>query len=79
MAREKKYRSTLRGGQLLTPGDVIQLMDQGSPVKCRVLSCLVSEGGACLASLEILEGERKGERIQATLRASEEKPREADE
>ena len=58
VAREKKYRSTVRGGQLLAPGDVIQVMDQGSPVKCRVLSCLAVEGGGCLAGLEILEGKR---------------------
>ena len=74
MAREKKYRSTVRGGQLLAPGDVIQVMDQGSRVKCRVLSCLAVEGGGCLAGLEILEGKRKGERIQTTLRAAEEQP-----
>jgi hypothetical protein len=74
VAKEKKYKSTLRGGQLLAPGDVIQVMDQGSPVKCRLLSCLAGEGGAFLASLEILEGDRKGERIQTTLRASEKQP-----
>ena len=74
MAREKKYRSTVRGGQLLAPGDVIQVMVQGSLVKCRVLSCLAVEGGGCLAGLEILGGERKGERIQTTLRAAEEQP-----
>ncbi len=73
MAREKKYKSTLRAGQLLASGDVIQVMDQGSPVRCRVLSCLAVEGGGCLAGLEILEGKRKGERIQTTLRTSEER------
>ncbi len=78
MAREKKPKSTLSGGQLLAPGDVIQVMDKGSPVKCRVLSCLAAEGGGCLAGLEILEGDRKGERIQTTLRASEEHQRDAD-
>ncbi len=61
MAKEKKYKSSLRGEQLLAPGDVIQVMDQGSLVKCRgSLSCLAVEGGGCLAGLEILEGERKG-------------------
>ncbi len=74
MAKEKKYKSSLRGEQLLAPGDVIQVMDRGSHVKCRVLSCLALEGGGCLASLEILEGERKGERIQATLRTGKEQP-----
>ncbi|MGB6066751.1 MAG: hypothetical protein WBG50_18255 [Desulfomonilaceae bacterium] len=74
MAKEKKYKSSLRGEQLLAPGDVIQVMDQGSLVKCRVLSCLAVEGGGCLAGLEILEGERKGERMQATLRTGKERP-----
>jgi hypothetical protein len=74
VAREKKYKSSLRGGQLLAPGDVIQVMDQGSLVKCRVLSCLALETGACLASLEILEGDRKGERLQTTLRARNGEP-----
>jgi hypothetical protein len=74
VAKEKKYKSSLRGGQLLAAGDVIQVMDQGSLVKCRVLSCLATEGGACLASLEILEGDRKGERLQTTLRARNEEP-----
>jgi len=78
MAKEKKYKSTLRGGQLLAPGDVIQVMDQGSLVKCRVLSCLAAEGGGCLAGLEILEGSRKGERIQATLTAREDQPLDTD-
>lgn len=78
MAREKKYKSSLRGAQLLAPGDVIQVMDQGSPVKCRVLSCLAVEGGGCLAGLEILDGKRKGERIQTTIRASEERQGDAD-
>jgi hypothetical protein len=79
MAREKKYRSTVRGGQLLAPGDIIQVMDEGTLVKCRVLSCLAVEGGGCLAGLEILEGKRKGERIQTTLRAAEEQPSDVDD
>lgn len=78
MAREKKQKSTLSGGQLLAPGDVIQVMDRGSLVKCRVLSCLALDTGASLVNLEILEGERKGERIQAKLRASQERPTDAD-
>lgn len=68
----------MSGGQLIASGDVIRVMDQGSVVECRVLSCLATEDGACLASLEILSGERKGEKISATLRASDEpagKPR----
>ncbi len=66
----------MSGGQLIASGDVIKVKDQGSLVQCRVLSCLATEDGACLANLEILEGERKGEKISATLRAKEETHRE---
>ena len=62
----------MSGGQLIASGDIIKVMDQGSVVQCRVLSCLATEDGGCLAGLEILEGERKGEKISATLRAGEE-------
>jgi hypothetical protein len=68
MPRKKKAEITMRGSQLLAAGDIIQVMDEGTPVKCRVLSCLGTDDGACLASLEILEGERKGDRIRTTLR-----------
>jgi hypothetical protein len=71
MARKKKAEITMRGGQLLAAGEIIQVMDQGAPIKCRVLSCLGTDDGACLASLEILEGERKGDRVRTTLRAGE--------
>lgn len=74
MARKKEWTKTMRGTQLLAPGDVIQLMDQGTVLKCRVLSCLASEEGGCLASVEIIEGERKGEKIRATLKAAEGAP-----
>jgi hypothetical protein len=70
MPRKKKAVITMSGGQLLAAGDIIRVMDGGTPVECRVLSCLGSDDGACLASLEILEGERKGDRIQTTLRAA---------
>ena len=72
MARKKEWTKTMRGTQLLAPGDVIQLMDQGTVLKCRVLSCLAAEDGGCLASVEIIEGARKGEKIRATLRAGSE-------
>lgn len=72
MARRKEPGICMSGGQLIASGDVIRMMDQGSLVRCRVLSCLATEGGACLASLEILEGDRKGQKISATLRAGEE-------
>jgi hypothetical protein len=79
MAREKKYRSTVRGAQLLAPGDIIQVMDEGTLVKCRVLSCLAVESGSCLAGLEMLEGKRKGERIQMKLRVGVEQPSDIDD
>ncbi len=72
MARNKELGICMSGGQLIASGDIIRVMDKGSVVKCRVLSCLASEDRACLASLEILEGERKGEKITSTLRAGEE-------
>ena len=67
MARNKKREFTLRGGQLLARGDIIQVMDQNAAVKCRVLSCLGTEDGGCLASLEVIEGERTGERFDSKL------------
>lgn len=76
MPRKKDWTKTMEGGQLLAQGDVIQVMDKGVPVKCRVLSCVALEDGACLAGLEILEGERKGERISTKLRACEREPEE---
>jgi len=69
MAREKDWTKTMRGRQLMSPGDVIDVVDQEGPVKCRVLSCLALEDGSCLASLEILEGDRKGQRVEKKLKA----------
>lgn len=74
MPPKKKEKLTLRGGQLLARGDIIKISDQGSLVKCRVLSCLTADQESCHATLEILEGDRKGERISATLRASAQPP-----
>lgn len=71
MARKKEWTRTMRGTQLLAAGDLIQLMDQGTVLKCRVLSCLATEDGGCLASVEIIEGERTGEKIRTVLRAGE--------
>lgn len=68
MARKKDREIKLRGGQLLARGDVIHVMDRETPVKCLVRSCLAMEDGRCLASLEILEGERRGERMETVLR-----------
>jgi len=72
MARTKEPGICMSGGQLIAAGDLIKVMDRRSVVECRVLSCLATDDGACLASLEILEGERKGEKITATLRAGKE-------
>ena len=69
MPREKDWTKTMRGKQLLAPGDVIDFADQGATVKCRVLSCIALEDGSCLASLEILEGKRKGQRVETKLKA----------
>lgn len=69
MAKRKDWTKTMRGTQLLAPGEVILLMDQGAPLKCRVLSCLAAEDGGCLASVEVVEGERQGEKIRAMLKA----------
>ncbi len=69
MARKKDWSNTMRGGQLLARGEVIQFMDSGTLLKCRVLSCLSVEDGRVMAILEVLEGERKGEKIEAALRA----------
>jgi len=69
MPREKDWTKTMRGRQLMAPGDVIDFIDQGGPVKCRVLSCLALDDGSCLASLEVLEGERQGHRLEKKLKA----------
>jgi hypothetical protein len=72
MPKIKELGICMSGGQLIAHGDLIRIMDQGSIIQCRVLSCLATDDGACLTRLEILEGERKGEKISATLRAGEE-------
>ena len=69
MPPKKKEKLTLRGGQLLARGDIIRISEQGSLIACRVLSCITGDEKSCHATLEILEGDRKGERINATLRA----------
>ncbi len=69
--KRREWVRNMAGGQLMSAGEIIQVMDNGGPVKCLVLSCLAADDGACYASLEILEGERKGERMRAKLRAGE--------
>jgi hypothetical protein len=71
MARTKKEKVILSGAQLMSPGEVIKVMDEGTLVECRVLSCLAAEPGKCRADLEILDGPRKGQRIGATLRVQD--------
>lgn len=69
MRKPKKKHSMLPGGQLIARGDVITMMDDDTPVKCLVLSCIGDDQGKCFATVEIMEGPKKGERIDATLRA----------
>lgn len=71
MAKTKERQVTLRGDQLLARGDVINISEGGSMVKCRVLSCLGVQGGDFVAGLEIIEGERAGERFTTRLRAGD--------
>ncbi|MBI5250407.1 MAG: hypothetical protein HY912_13015 [Desulfomonile tiedjei] len=74
MAKTKKEKTTIPGGSLLARGDMIKVMQQGSPVECKVLSCIALEDGSCLASLEVLEGERKGQKITSKLRLGNQGP-----
>lgn len=73
MARSKKEKCLISGNRLVATGDHIQVMDNGKLILCKVLSCLLKPDGACLANLEILEGENKGHKIETTLRATEQK------
>ncbi len=68
MASEKKQKLRLAGNKLMERGEIIKIMDQGQLVECKVISCLIEDGDSCIASLEILTGDRKGERIQTKLR-----------
>ena len=74
MAKKREWTKATRGSQLITAGEVINLMDQGTMLKCRVLSCLAMEDGRCRASMEIIEGPRKGERLKSVLKAGGETP-----
>ena len=67
MRKPKQRQVSLRADQLLCAGDIITVMDDGHPTKCRVLSCLGTDDGSCFAGLEILEGPKKGNRIQTSL------------
>lgn len=74
MPPKKKRSLTLSGAQLIARGDVIQVMEGGGPIKCRVLSCLAAEDGGCYAALEVLEGDNKGKRIETLLRPGQDDP-----
>lgn len=71
MRKPKNRQVMLSGAQLLARGDIITMMDEDVPVKCMVMSCIGDNQGTCLATVEILEGPRKGSRISASLRAGE--------
>ncbi len=65
--RRDKIKPDVKGGLLLTRGDVIQVMDDGILTRCRVISCISAGRDGCMAALEILEGPRTGQRIQTRL------------
>ena len=67
MRKPKTKEVSLRADQLLRSGDIITVMDDGFPTICKVLSCLGTNDGSCFASLEILEGPRKGIRLETSL------------
>jgi len=72
MAKHKRETRGVRGWAHLKPGDVITVMDRGEPAKCRVIFCMLEGEDRLHANLEVLEGERKGERFTAVLRGGPE-------
>ena len=73
MRKPKPRQVSLRADQLLRSGDIITVMDDGSPTMCKVLSCLGTNDGSCFASLEILEGPKKGSKLETLLVAGKQK------
>lgn len=73
MRKPKAKQVSLRADQLLCAGDIITVMDEGSATRCKVLSCLGTNDGSCFASLEILEGPKKGGKIETSLVVREQK------
>jgi hypothetical protein len=69
MPKKREWTKSTRGSQLIGPGDVIRLMEDGTPLTCKVLACIAMEEGRCRASLEVIEGPRTGERIRSVIRA----------
>jgi len=70
--QREKIRPEVKGGMLISRGDIIQVMDDGALTRCEVLSCLAAGKEGCMATLEILEGPRKGQRIHTKLRLASE-------
>ena len=75
MRRPKEKEVLLRGDQLLCRGDIITLMDEGTPTRCKILSCLGANNGSCLARVEFIEGPKKGKRLETSLVAKDQKVR----
>lgn len=67
--KDKTWTKTMRGNQLMSPGETIEIMDNDDKLQCRVLSCLAVEDGGCVASVVVLDGPRKGEKIQGYLKS----------
>lgn len=68
MGKRKSQITGVRGWQHLKSGDVITIMDRGEPLKCRVIFCIVEGDDRFHANLEVIEGERKGERFITVLK-----------
>lgn len=70
MGKRSERQIKVQGAQLIERGEIVRVMEGGAEIKCRVLSCIATEGGACLANLEIVGGEQTGRKFEAVLRAS---------
>ena len=72
--KKKEWTKTMHGKQLLSTGDIVRLMDGEDLLKCKVLACLAAEDGSCYASVEVIEGPRKGERIKSVMQSGMDQP-----
>jgi hypothetical protein len=70
--KDKIWTKTMRRDQLVSPGDIIEIKEDQDLLKCRVLSCLAVEDGGCVASVVVLDGPRKGDKIQGYLKTDDE-------
>ncbi|MGC8604777.1 MAG: hypothetical protein ACP5VS_14000 [Desulfomonilaceae bacterium] len=73
MRKPKQKKVNLRADQLLCAGDIITVIHEGTPTRCRVLSCLGTDDGSCFVNLEILEGAEKGNKMTTSLVGKEQK------